>query len=83
MLTRLDLSLESIPKPDKTFNGILRFLHPIQPFAGVERPRWTDPTLRPDDLRRRAEQGPRSRKLEPLPVVGLRRPELPARQLRV
>ena len=51
--------------------------------VGAERSRWTNPAQRTDDLRRRAEQGFGSGQLQPLPVVGLRRPELPARKLRI
>ena len=51
--------------------------------VGAERSRWTNPAQRTDDLRRRAKQGFGSGQLQPLPVVGLRRPELPARKLRI
>ena len=52
-------------------------------YPGAERSRWSDPALRSDGVRRRAEQGPRARQLQSLLGLGLRRSELQARQLRV
>ena len=59
-------------------NGCFVILSP-----GAERSRWSDPALRPDGVRRRAEQGPRARQLQSLLGLGLCRSELQARELRI